>query len=136
MGYKVKVFSRYYIWHMAFLLANLSLVGTTRNITPQIFVTHPTSRQHKTHIKKNIHSKLFMKRFPKSCRIQKSCKNLNLQKNVFWCGKWMHKEKVLGMSHKGFFWLRTQKDLFFGNFSWMLIFENTSNVNLLDVFYR
>jgi hypothetical protein len=26
--------------------------------------------------------------------------------------------------------------LFFGNFSWMLIFKNISNANLLDVFYR
>jgi hypothetical protein len=24
----------------------------------------------------------------------------------------------------------------FGNFSWMLIFKNTSNANLLDVFYK
>jgi hypothetical protein len=32
-------------------MANLSLGGTTRNITPQNFVTHPTSGQHRTHIK-------------------------------------------------------------------------------------
>jgi hypothetical protein len=32
--------------------ANLSLGGTTKNVTPQIFVTHPTSKQHKNHIKK------------------------------------------------------------------------------------
>jgi hypothetical protein len=38
----------------------------------------------------------------------------------------MHKQKVLGMSHKGFV---------FGIFSWMLIFNNTSNVSLLDVFF-
>jgi hypothetical protein len=34
----------------------------------------------------------------------------------------MHKEKVSGMSHEYIFW--------------MIIFENTSNANLLDVFYR
>ncbi len=32
--------------------ANLFLGGTSRNLTPQISVTHPTSRQHRTHIKK------------------------------------------------------------------------------------
>jgi hypothetical protein len=44
----------------------------------------------------------------------------------------MHNEKVLGMSHEGFFLSRTQKESFFGNFSWMLIFD----ANLLDVFYK
>ncbi len=48
----------------------------------------------------------------------------------------MHKEKVSRMSHKGFFWSRHKRNLFFGNFSWILIFENTSNANLFDVFYR
>jgi uncharacterized protein YukJ len=32
--------------------ANLSLGGPTRSITNQIFVTHPTLGQHRTHIKK------------------------------------------------------------------------------------
>ncbi len=41
--------------------------------------------------------------------------------------------KVLGMSHERFFWLGTYD---FGNFSWLLIFKNTSNANLFDVFYR
>jgi hypothetical protein len=54
------------------LKANLSLGGTTRNVAPQIFVTHPTSGQHRIHIKKKFHSKLFIKRLPKSCKIQKS----------------------------------------------------------------
>ncbi len=53
-------------------LANLSLGGTTRNVTPQISMTHPTSRQHRTHIKKKIHSKLCIKRLPKSRKIQNS----------------------------------------------------------------
>jgi hypothetical protein len=49
----------------------------------------------------------------------------------------MHKETISGMSHKGFFFLSiTQKEKKFGNFSWMLIFENTSNANLFDIFYR
>jgi hypothetical protein len=51
---------------------NLSLGGTTKNITPEIFETHPTSRQDRTHIKKAFHSKLFVKRLFKSCKIQKS----------------------------------------------------------------
>jgi hypothetical protein len=46
----------------------------------------------------------------------------------------MHKEKISRMKHEGFFKLGTQKNLFFGNFTWMLIFKNTSNANLLDVF--
>jgi len=36
------------------IMANLSLGATTRNITPQIFVTHPTSGQHRIHIKKKF----------------------------------------------------------------------------------
>jgi hypothetical protein len=46
----------------------------------------------------------------------------------------MHKEKVSGMSHEGFFYHEHKRNLIFGNFSWMLIFENTSNSKLLDVF--
>jgi len=38
-------------------MENLSLGGTTKNVTPQIFVTHPTSSQHRIHIKKTFHSK-------------------------------------------------------------------------------
>ncbi len=52
------------------LWANLSLCGPIKNITPQIFETHPTLRQHKNHIKKTFHSKLFIKRLYKSCRTQ------------------------------------------------------------------
>jgi hypothetical protein len=51
---------------------NLSLGGTTRNVTPQIFVTHPTLRQHMIHIEETFQSKLFIKRLPKSCKIQNS----------------------------------------------------------------
>jgi hypothetical protein len=36
----------------------------------------------------------------------------------------MHQEKVSRMSHKGFFLSRTQKEILFGNFSWMFIFKN------------
>jgi hypothetical protein len=52
------------------ILANLSLGGTIKNVTPQIFMTHPTSRQHKAHIQKTFDSKLFIKRLFKSCIIQ------------------------------------------------------------------
>jgi choline-glycine betaine transporter len=54
------------------IMANLSLGATIRNITPQIFVTHPTSGQHRIHIKKVFQSKLFIERLPKSCRVQNS----------------------------------------------------------------
>jgi hypothetical protein len=50
--------------------ANLSLGGTTKNVTPQISKTRPTLGQHKTHIKKAFYSKLIIKRLPKSCKIQ------------------------------------------------------------------
>jgi hypothetical protein len=41
--------------------ANFSLRGTTRNITPQIFLTHPTLEQHKIHFKKNFTSNFMSK---------------------------------------------------------------------------
>jgi hypothetical protein len=52
--------------------ANLSFNCTTRNVTSQIFETRLILGQHKTHIKKALHSKLFIKRLPKSCRTQNS----------------------------------------------------------------
>jgi hypothetical protein len=48
----------------------------------------------------------------------------------------MHKEKNFKNVIQGIFLLGTQKESIFGIFSWMLIFKNTSNVILLDVFYR
>jgi hypothetical protein len=47
-----------------------------------------------------------------------------------------HKEKKLRMSHKRIFDQEHKMNLFIGIFFYMLIFENTSNANLLDVFYR
>jgi len=35
-----------------------------------------------------------------------------------------------------FFDQKHKRNFLFGNFFWMLIFKNTSNANLLDVFYR
>jgi hypothetical protein len=37
---------------------------------------------------------------------------------------------------KDFFDQEHKMNLFFGNFPWMLIFENISNTNLFDVFNR
>jgi hypothetical protein len=37
---------------------------------------------------------------------------------------------------KDFFYQEHKSNLFFGNFSWMLILKNTSIVNLLDAFYK
>jgi hypothetical protein len=37
---------------------------------------------------------------------------------------------------KDFFDQEHKRKLFFRIFSWILIFENTSNANLLDVFYQ
>jgi hypothetical protein len=48
----------------------------------------------------------------------------------------MHTEKNSGVSHKGFFDQEHKRNLFFGNFPWMLIFKNNSNANLLNVFYK
>jgi len=56
---------------------------------------------------------------------------------MFGCGKWMHKENVLRMSHKGFLFFLTItqfKESTFWDFFCMLIFNNVSNANLLDVF--
>ncbi len=38
--------------------------GTTRNITPQIFETHPTLRQHRTDIKNKIIPNYLSKGYP------------------------------------------------------------------------
>jgi hypothetical protein len=35
-----------------------------------------------------------------------------------------------------FFYQEQKNNLFFGNFPWILILKNTSNVNLFDVFYK
>jgi hypothetical protein len=48
----------------------------------------------------------------------------------------MHKEKVLEMSHEFIFYQEHKRNIFLGKFLWMLIFENTSNANLLDAFCR
>jgi hypothetical protein len=47
-----------------FNTTNLSLGGTIRNVTPEIFVIHSTLRQHKIHINKAFQSKLFIKDYP------------------------------------------------------------------------
>ncbi len=46
------------------------------------------------------------------------------------------RKKIQECHTKDFFDQDHRKNLFFGNFSWMLIFENTSNANLIDAFYR
>jgi hypothetical protein len=48
----------------------------------------------------------------------------------------MHKKKILGCHMKDSFDWEHKKNLFFGNLSWMFIFENTLNANLLYVFYK
>jgi len=35
-------------------MENLSLGGTTKNVTPQIFEAHPTLEQHRIHINKTF----------------------------------------------------------------------------------
>jgi hypothetical protein len=37
---------------------------------------------------------------------------------------------------KDFFDQKHKRDIFFGNFFWMSIFENTSYANLFDVIYK
>jgi hypothetical protein len=61
-GHKIRIYTKYY-------RANLSLGGTIRTVTLQIFETHPTSKQHRIQIKKSFYLKLFIKRLHKSCRI-------------------------------------------------------------------
>jgi len=66
-------------FHMCQKLLHLSVLspkgkpilnGTIKNIIVlQNFETHPTSKQHKIHSSKTFHFKLYIKRFPKSCRI-------------------------------------------------------------------
>jgi hypothetical protein len=49
---------------------NLSLGGTTRNVMPQIYVTHPTSRQHMTHIKKLFIPNYLSKGYPSNVELK------------------------------------------------------------------
>jgi hypothetical protein len=47
------------------------------------------------------------------------------------------KKKFQECHMKDYFFIRNAKGIyFFEKFSWMLIFLNTSNANLLDVFYK
>jgi hypothetical protein len=64
-GHKIRICTKYYV-------ANLSLGGTIRKVTPQLFETHQTSQQHRIHIKKSFYVKLIIKRLHKSCRIRNS----------------------------------------------------------------
>jgi hypothetical protein len=102
----------FYCWCFGcfYCLTNLSLGVTTKNVTPQISRTHPTLKQHKTHIKKVFHFKYLSKGYPSHVQFKTRIK---FTKNVFWCGKWMHKEKVSRMSHEGFFLSRTLKESIF-----------------------
>jgi hypothetical protein len=45
------------------------LGNIVRNVKPQMFLTHPTSKQHRAHLRKVFHFKFYIKRLPKSCRI-------------------------------------------------------------------
>jgi len=64
-GHKIRICTKYY-------RANLPLGGTIRNVTPQISKAHPTLEQHRTHIRRTVYFKLFIKRLHKSCRIRNS----------------------------------------------------------------
>jgi hypothetical protein len=46
------------------------------------------------------------------------------------------RKKIQECQTKDFFYQEHKNNLFFENFFWMLIFENTSNANLLDIFYK
>ncbi len=135
---EVSVESVAFIYITTFIMyygrANLSLGGTTRSVTPQISKNHPTLRQHRTHIKKVFHSKLLIKRLPKSCRIQNS--NWIYKKNCFDVENKCIRKKFQECHMRDFFYQEQKRNLFFGNLFWMLIFKNTSNPNLLDFFYR
>jgi hypothetical protein len=40
------------------------------NVTPQNFETHPISKQHKIHLKKNFHFKISIKILLESCKLK------------------------------------------------------------------
>jgi hypothetical protein len=135
---EVSVESVTFIYITTFIMyyerANLSLGGTTKNVTPQISKNYLISGQHRTHIKKTFHSKLFIKRLPKSCRIQNS--NWIYKKNCFDVENKCIRKKFQECHMRDFFYQEQKRNLFFGNLSWMLIFKNSSNANLLGFFYR
>jgi hypothetical protein len=76
-------------------------------------VTHPTLGQHRTLIKKAFHSKLFIKRLPRSCKIQNF--NLIYQKLCFGVENECIRKKFQECHMKEFF-LRTQKESIFWEF--------------------
>jgi len=116
-------------------MANLSLGGTTTNVTPQIFETHPTSGQHRTHILKNkIIPNYLSKVYPSHVEFKTIFKFK--KKMCFDVKNECIRKKKLGLSHEGFFLLGTQKRFFWGNCFWILMFYNTSNAKLLEIFYR
>jgi hypothetical protein len=95
-------------------LANFSLGGTTGNVTPQKFDTHPTLGQHRTHLRKNFHFKLYIERLFKSCRFETS---IGFIKNNFnipneWSRKKFQESNTWGM----FVCSKTSKEHFFNNF--------------------
>jgi hypothetical protein len=89
---------------------NLSLGGTTKNVTPQISMTHPISGQRRTHIKKKFHSKLLSNRLPKSCKIQ----NLNeIYKKMCFDVKNECIRKKFQECHVKDFFIRNTKGIYF-----------------------
>jgi len=46
------------------------LDGTTKNVSPQKFETHPTLRQHRTHLRKAFHLKFISKDYPNHIQLE------------------------------------------------------------------
>ncbi len=115
-----------------YCLANPSLCGTTKNDIPQNFETHPTSKQHRSHIKRIFHFTLCIKILPKSYWI--------------WDMNWIFKKLILIFKMSGwrksfkkvtlgFPLFKDTKETFFHFFN-VSIFRRPSNNPLFYLFNR
>jgi len=114
-------------FHMCLKLLHLNVLspegkpilnGTIKNII--VFQNHPTSKQHKIHLNKKIHFKLYIKRLPKSCRLWNfnwMYKILNFNIPNEWSRKTFQKKNT-----KGTFFL-----VFLNDFN----FKRSSNIPLV-----
>jgi len=92
------------------IMKNLSLGGTTRNVTAQIFETHPTSRQHRIHIKKKFHSKIFIKSYPSHVELKNLIKFI---KKCVLMWKMNAQGKNLKNVARGIFLIRNTKGIYY-----------------------
>jgi hypothetical protein len=87
-----------------------SLGGTYKNVIPQMFLTHPTSRQHKTNLRKVFPSNFYIKRLTKLWRIWNF--DCIYKKNNFIIPMEWSREKFKKVTFGVPFFMNKKKDVF------------------------